>query len=94
MYPGASHLPQKVDRYNTTGGVIGLAEYNRLSRETRPPALEPQFRHLCETWVKYHAGTPEADNLYSLEQSQSRLLKGKGSRLKRADVEKLRTTSQ
>ena len=70
VYPGASHLPQKVDRYNTTRGVIGLAEYNRLSRETRPPVLEPQFRHLCETWVKYHAGTPEADKLYSLEQSQ------------------------
>ena len=31
--------------------MIGLAEYNRLSREMRPPALEPQFRHLCETWV-------------------------------------------
>ena len=94
IYPGASHLPQKVDRYNTTRGVIGLTEYNRLSRETRPPVLQPQFRHLCETWVKYHAGTPEADKLYSLEQSNSRLLKGKGSRLKRADVEKLRTTSQ
>ena len=94
IYPGASHLPHKADRYNTTRGVIGLAEYNRLARETRPPVLEPQFRHLCETWVKYHAGTPEADKLYSLEQSQSRLLNGKGSRLKRADVEKLRTTSQ
>jgi hypothetical protein len=87
-------LPPKVDRYNTTRGVIGLAEYNRLSRDTRPPVLEPQYRHLCETWVKYHAGTPEADKLYSLEQSHSRLLKGKGSRLKRADVEKLRTASQ
>src|SRR5580698_2641085 len=94
VYPGASHLPQKVDRYNTTRGVIGLAEYNRLSRQTRPPVLEPQFRHLCETWVKYHAGTPEADKLYGLEQSHSRLLKGKGSYLRRADVEKLRTTRQ
>jgi hypothetical protein len=93
VYPGASHLPQKADRYNTTRGVIGLAEYNRLSRETRPPVLEPQYRHLCETWVKYHAGTPEADKLYSLEQANSRLLKGQGSRLKRADVEKLRTAS-
>jgi hypothetical protein len=94
VYPGASHLPQKVDRYNTTRGVIGLAEYNRLSRQTRPPVLEPQFRHLCETWVKYHAGTPEADKLYGLEQSHSRLLKGKGSYLRRADVERLRTTRQ
>ena len=80
----------KVDRYNTTRGVIGLAEYNRLAREIRPPALEPDYRHLCETWVKYHAGTPLADELYKIEQANSRLLKGKGSSLRRADVEKLR----
>ena len=72
---------------------IGLAEYNRLSRETRPPVLEPKFRHLCETWVKYHAGTPEPTSSIVSNRANSRLLKGKGSRLKRADVEKLRTTS-
>jgi hypothetical protein len=93
IYPGASCLPKKIDRYNTTRGVIGLTEYNRLAREIRPPVLEPKFRHLCETWVKFHAGTPAADELYVLEQSHSRLLKGKGSLLKRADVEKIRAAS-
>ena len=78
VYPGASHLPQKVDRYNTTRGVIGLAEYNRLSRETRPPVLEPQYRHLCETWVKYHAGTPEADKLYAFRTGQFAPAQGQG----------------
>lgn len=92
VYPGVSCLPQKVDRYNTTRGVIGLDEYNRLSRENLPPVVDPKYRHLCETWVKYHAGTPLADDLYRLEQSRSRLLKGKGSRLKRADVEKIRAS--
>ena len=90
IYPGASCLPPKVDRYTTTRGVIKLAEYNRLSREIRPSVVDPKYRHLCETWVKYNAGTPMADELYHLEQSHSRLLKGKGSHLKRADVEKIR----
>jgi hypothetical protein len=94
IYPGASHLQAKVDRYNTTRGYIGLEEYNRLAREMRPPTLEPKFRHLCETWVKYHAGEPLADELYKLEQSSSRLLKGKGSTLKRADIEKLRASGR
>ncbi len=94
IYPGASHLPGKLDRYNTTRGVIGLAEYNRMAREARPPALEPKYRHLCETWVKYHAGEPLADELYRLDQANSRLLRDKGSRLKRADIEKLRASSR
>jgi len=92
IYPGASHLPAKVDRYNTTRGVIKLEEYNRLSREMRPPTVDPKYRYLCETWVKYHAGEPLADELYKLEQANSRLLKGKGSMLKRVDIEKLRAS--
>ena len=49
---------------------------------------------VASTEAGVEAGTPEADKLYSLEQNNSRLLKGKGSRLKRVDVEKLRTTGQ
>jgi hypothetical protein len=94
IYPGATHLPTKLDRYNTTRGVIGLQEYNRLAREARPPILEPKYRHLCETWVKYHAGEPLADELYKLEQVNSRLLKDKGSKLKRADIESLRASAR
>ena len=90
VYPGKSHLPTKLDRYTTTRGVLTLAEYNRLARENRPTVVDPKYRHLCETWVKYNAGTPLADELYKLDQNHSRLLKGKGSSLKRADVEKLR----
>ena len=63
------------------------------ARDAARRSIDPKYRHLCETWVKYHAGTPLADELYKLEQSRSRLLKGKGSPLKRADVEKLRTAS-
>jgi hypothetical protein len=90
VYPGKSHLPRKIDRYTTSRGVLTLEEYNRLSREFRPAVTDPKFRHLCETWLKYHADTPLADELYKLEQSQSRVLKGKGAGLRRADIEKLR----
>ena len=64
IYPGKSHLDAKIDRYVTTRGVLTLAEYNKLAREMRPPVVDPKYRHLCETWVKYHAGTPLADELY------------------------------
>jgi hypothetical protein len=94
VYPGKSHLEPKIDRYTTTRGVLTLAEYNKLAREMRPHYVDPKYRHLCETWVKYHAGTPLADELYKLGQGQSRLLKGKGSTLRRADVEKLRKSAR
>lgn len=89
VYPGKTHLDLKLDRYTTTRGVLTLAEYNKLAREVRPAVVDPKYRHLCETWVKYHAATPLADELYRLEQSQSRRLKGKGAGLSRADIEKL-----
>ena len=55
-----------------------------------PPLLADKYRYLCDNWVKYHAGTPLADDLYKVDQTHSRRLKGKGSMLKRADIEKLR----
>jgi hypothetical protein len=89
VYPGASHLPAKEDRYTTTKGVLTLAQYNRLAREIVPPVAADKYNYLCESWTKYNAGTPLADELYKLEQQDSRLLKGKGSSLRRADIEKL-----
>lgn len=89
IYPGSSHLDKKVDRYNTTRGVLSLAEYNKLSQETVPPACTDKYRFLCETWVKYNFDTPLADELYRSEQVLSRKLKGRGAKLKRADVERL-----
>jgi hypothetical protein len=89
LYPGITNLPEKKDAYRTTRGILNLAEYNKLSRESVPPLLADKYRFLCDTWVKYNAGTPLADELYILEQCKSRNLKGKGSKLRRADVEKL-----
>jgi hypothetical protein len=65
-------------------------EYNRLSQEWVPPQIDDKYRFLCDTWVKYNAGTPRADELYRLAQDKSRVLNGKGSGLKRAEIDKLR----
>ena len=90
LHPGITNLLNKKDAYRTTRGVLTLEEYNRLSREWTPPLLTDKYRFLCDTWVKYNAGTPLADELYHLEQDASRNLRGKGSRLRRAHVDKLR----
>lgn len=94
MRPGTSNLPAKVDRYRTTEGVLGLEEYNRRSREFVPNSCSPRFRYLCADWVKYHYETPLADELFALEQKDSRLLKGKGASLRRDDIERLRSASE
>lgn len=90
VYPGASFLNAKQDRYNTTRGVLSLAEYNAAARETVPAVHAGQNRFLCETWAKYHADSPEANALYELDQAHSRKLKGKGAGVSRADIEALR----
>jgi hypothetical protein len=90
VYPGITNLNPKADRYMTTRGVLTLSEYNKLSKEFRPKVTDPKFRYLCDTWVKYHSDTPLANELYEMEQNQSRFLKGKGAGLRRVDIEKLR----
>jgi len=94
VYPGKSHLPAKIDRYQTTRGVLPLVEFNRQAREKIPALCSDKYRYLCETWVKYNSHSPLADELYRLEQSQSRILEGKGAGLSRADVERLRVEGQ
>lgn len=90
MRPGNSFLPRKNDRYRTSQGVLTLAEYNRRSREFVPTLCREPYRFLCSDWVKYHYDTPLADELFKIEQRDSRLLKDKGAGLRRPDVEALR----
>ncbi|WP_411341207.1 hypothetical protein V6U71_04990 [Sphingopyxis sp. J-6] len=78
--PGTSNLDPKVDRYQTSRGRLTLAEYNRLAREHTPEICSDRYRFLCETWVKYNAGTPLAEELYKVEQRQSRTRQDRGTR--------------
>lgn len=89
LAPGVSHLPAKQDRYTTSQGVLDLAEYNRRVREFTPTVCQPRYRHLCETWLKYHHQDPRADELYRFEQRHSRKLAGRGAGLASTDVEAL-----
>jgi hypothetical protein len=91
IYPGITHLEPKLDRYTTTRGVLSLAEYNQLARQTVPAACTDKYRFLCETWLKYHHETPLANELYQLAQVHARLLRGKGAGLSRADIERFRS---
>jgi len=90
MRPGISNLPDKLDRYRTSRGVLSIDEYNRLSREFVPRVCDETFRFRCADWVKYHFDTPLAEQLFKFEQRNSRLLKDQGAGLRRADIEALR----
>jgi hypothetical protein len=79
IQPGSSHLDPKVDRYRTSAGTLTLDEYNRRAREFTPALCTDKYRFLCETWVKYNHHTALANELYELEQRESRTLRGRGT---------------
>ena len=85
--PGITHLPAKVDRYRTTQGVMTQDELNEKVRAFTPKLCTDRYRYLDDAWVKYNYDTPLADELYEIEQSHSRNLKGKGAGLDRDDIE-------
>jgi hypothetical protein len=89
LRPGVTYLPEKVDRYRTTQGVMTLEELNRRARSFTPAVCSEKFRDLDDTWVKYNYTSERANELYRLEQRYSRKLNGKGAGLRRSDVEAL-----
>lgn len=90
MYPGITYLPEKKDVYTTTRGKMTFADYNQASQGFTPATMTEDNRYLCETWLKYNAGSDAADALYAISQQTSRKLSGKGSALSRDEVEALR----
>lgn len=91
--PGVIHFDAKADRYTTTAGILTLAEYNARAAAMRPAQMQPEYRFLCDTTVKYHPDDPAVQAMYLDEQQNSRLT-GKGAGLDRAAIEALRTTAQ
>ncbi|MDN5937817.1 MAG: hypothetical protein L0H83_04075 [Salinisphaera sp.] len=90
LAPALTYLDPKEDHYRTSQGMLSVDEYNRRVREHQPAYCDDDHRFLCETWVKYHHETKQADELYQLHQKGSRKLEGTGAGLKRADIEALR----
>jgi len=87
---GSTALPPKTGKYTTTRGKLTQDEANALARGFTPSTIEGNFRFYDDQWVKYNAGTPEADALYKATQANSYQLKDKGSSLTEEDVAKLR----
>lgn len=88
--PGVTSHGPKQDAYTTTAGKLPLAEYNARAREFRPTQLAPKFNALSDSWIKWNAKHPLAAELYTLEQANSRNLKGRGTGLTAAAIEELR----
>lgn len=77
---GTTLLAPKQDRYRTTRGLLTLEDFNSQAREFTPEECTDRLRFLCETWVKYNASEPLADELYRAVQKNSRTLTGQGVR--------------
>ncbi|WP_068086823.1 hypothetical protein [Novosphingobium rosa] len=90
ILPGTSSHGTKLDSYTTTQGTLTLAEYNARARANQPAQMATRYRWLSDTWLKWNQNDPRADELYRLEQRQSRLLREKGIGLTTADIEALR----
>lgn len=91
--PGVIHFDAKADRYTTTAGVLTLDEYNARAAAMRPTQMQPEYRFLCDTTVKYRSDDPAVQAMYLDEQQNSRLT-GKGAGLDRAAIEALRGAAQ
>ena len=91
---GVSSLGDKLDRYATTAGILTLAEYNARAREFVPAQMAEPYRFLCDTSIRGRRGSPQVDALYRLEHESSRLLRGAGGGLTRAEIEARRAASR
>jgi hypothetical protein len=65
-------------------------QLNEATRSFTPKVYSDRLRYLDDAWVKYNYDSELADELYGIDQEQSRLLRGKGAGLHRADVDALR----
>lgn len=87
---GITYLPEKVDRYWTTQGEMTAAQLNQATRDFTPKLASERFRYLDDAWVKYNYESELANELYAVEQANSRLLAGKGAGLRRDDINNLK----
>jgi hypothetical protein len=82
-------LPHKQGTYLTTRGRLTLDEYNAACREFTPAICQEPYRFLDDAWVRGHADTPLADELYRIDQRGS-VLEGRGAGVTRAEMDEIR----
>ena len=91
---GWTSLEPKRGNYSTTRGKLSLDEYNQAAATFTPTMCQEPYRYLDDAWVRTHAGTPLADNLYRHEQRDSRHLAGRGSTVSRAELDAIRAANE
>jgi hypothetical protein len=90
---GVNHLAPKAGGWLTSAGVLSQDALNQAVRDFRSPLATAPWVNYDEQWVKWNAGSTEADALYRYVQRGSRLLDGAGSTLLRADLMKRRAAA-
>jgi hypothetical protein len=89
---GSWSLPTKAnDRYTFAAGTFTEQEMNEYARSLHSPLFELPWRAYDEATVKYDYADPDVDAMYRYSQEHSRLLKDRGSSLRRADIEAIRS---
>jgi hypothetical protein len=88
---GTSLLPQKSGTYLFAEGKLTMGGMNQRAREFSSPLVDSEWRNLDEAAVRFRWREPEVDELYRHTQSSSRLLRGRGASLRRAEIDQIRT---
>ena len=88
---GTWSLPEKTGRITVAAGRLTEDELNAAARAARSPLFEAPWRHLDEATVKWRYDDPDVEAMYRYAQEHSRLLQGRGSALRRADIDAIRT---
>lgn len=87
---GTTALAPKSGAYLTTSGKLSLEEYNAATAAFTPTLAQEPFRFLDDSWVRTHAHTALADEMYRHEQRHSRTLKGRGAGVTRSEIDAIR----
>jgi len=90
---GSTSLPAKTAKWTTTQGKLTQAEANAAAKAFTSGPVSAGSKYYDDSWIKYNYASPEADALYKATQANSRLLKGKGAGLSRADIDAIRIAS-
>ncbi|MGR8949064.1 MAG: hypothetical protein ACU84Q_13535 [Gammaproteobacteria bacterium] len=91
---GWTSLDAKQGDYLTTRGKLDIEQYNEIARSFTPKACQPPFRYLDDAWVRDHADTPLAAELYHFDQQYSRHLNGRGAGVTREEIDRIRSQNE
>jgi hypothetical protein len=89
-WSGTSSLPVKSSTYTTTQGKFSEDGLNAAARSFSSPVFQEPWASIDDAWVKWHWKGEDVQGLYRHTQNRSRLLAGRGSGLRREDINTIR----